>query len=358
VDLFIALSVAFILALTLLPLSSSKRWWVRAMDFPRLQLFVLAAVALVVATVGAQGDGVLAWGAAAVAGFCLAYHAWWIVPYTRIFPVEVKPAAPAEVYVDSDGQDGSSRKQGSTGGVAADGNSLRVLVSNVLMDNSNAEALLDMVKKHNPHVLVTLETNQWWQQQLDVLEAEYPHTIKCPLENRYGMHVYSRLALEDMATRFLVQHDVPSMHAQIVLNNGQRVQAHFVHPAPPAPGENEESTERDAELLLVAKQVAGCEMPIVVTGDLNDVAWSRTTRNFRKRSGLLDPRVGRGMFNTFHTGHWFMRWPLDHLFHSDHFTVRSISRLPSIGSDHFPLLTELVLTPQHRDEQHALADDD
>ena len=109
------------------------------------------------------------------------------------------------------------------------------------------------------------------------------------------------------------------------------------------------ATERTGEPRAVGE--------LLVTGDLNDVAWSRTTRQFRRLSRLLDPRVGRGMFNTFHAGHWFLRWPLDHIFHSDHFTLRSIRRLPSIGSDHFPLLSELVLTPHLKDEQQALGEE-
>ena len=104
----------------------------------------------------------------------------------------------------------------------------------------------------------------------------------------------------------------------------------------------------------MAKSVAETDAPVIVTGDLNDVAWSETTRLFRKISGLIDPRVGRGMFNTFHAGYWFIRFPLDHLFHSDHFTLSKICRLPGFGSDHFALLTELVYEAGRDIQQNGL----
>jgi endonuclease/exonuclease/phosphatase (EEP) superfamily protein YafD len=321
------------LLLTLIPISHSKVWWVRALDFPRLQLFAMTLALIAVDLVVAFDGSWQGWLVPAVATGCLVHHAWWITPYTRLFPLEVKAAAKAD-----------------------DGDVLRLLVSNVLMSNRNAQALLDLVAAHRPHVLVTLESNDWWQRQLDTLKADYPFTIQCPLDNQYGMHVVARLPLEDSRVEFLIQDDVPSMHTGIRMPSGRVVQAHFVHPAPPSPTENDASTERDAELVMVARRVADVKAPVIVTGDLNDVAWSRTTRQFRRLSHLLDPRVGRGMFNTFHAGHWFLRWPLDHIFHSDHFTLRNIRRLPSIGSDHFPLLTELVLTPQAQSEQQALGE--
>ncbi|WP_416223160.1 endonuclease/exonuclease/phosphatase family protein, partial [Tianweitania sp.] len=68
-------------------------------------------------------------------------------------------------------------------------------------------------------------------------------------------------------------------------------------------------------------------------------------RRFRRISRLLDPRIGRRMVNSFDARYWFMRWPLDHLFHSAHFRLVDMQRLEAGGSDHFPVQFDLVLCP-------------
>lgn len=337
-----AILCTLLVLLTLLPLSRSPRWWVRALDFPRLQI-AAAGVLLLAAELFLLGlERPAAVALAAVTTACVLYQLWWILPYTRPFPNEVRRARMSAGA-------GPARSA-----AERPANSVRILAANVLSTNRNADGLIALIRQHAPDIFVTLESNAWWQKRLDALEDEYRYAIKCPLENLYGMHVYSRLPLEDGATQFLVEDDIPSMHANVVLPGERRIQMHFLHPAPPSPTENDESSERDAELLVVARRVAGLKVPVIVTGDLNDVGWSATTRLFRKISGLLDPRIGRGMFNTFHAGHWYMRWPLDHLFHSRHFTLSFIQRLPAFGSDHFPVLVELVLDEAHGMTQSGL----
>jgi hypothetical protein len=85
---------------------------------------------------------------------------------------------------------------------------------------------------------------------------------------------------------------------------------------------------------------------VIVAGDLNDVAWSHTSRLFRRLSRLVDPRVGRGFYNSYHAQCVWMRWPLDHVFYSPDFLLRGLRRLPAFGSDHFPLLIELAYHPR------------
>lgn len=330
----IATLVALLLLATLLPLSTNTVWWIRDLDFPRLQIAIGALLLLGAQLLLADLDEVSSIALIGVTAACLAYQAWWIIPYTRLFPHEVKVSATP----DSAGR-------------------IRILTANVLTENRNAEGLLGLIREFDPDIFVTLESDAWWQQRLDTVEDAYRFSMKCPLDNLYGMHVYSRLPLEDGETQFLVEDGIPSMHAMAVLPGGLKVRMHFLHPAPPSPTEHDESTERDAELLVVARSVAGLDTPVIVAGDLNDVAWSTTTRLFRKISGLLDPRIGRGMFNTYHAGHWFMRWPLDHLFHSQHFTLSFIRRLGHFGSDHFPVLVELTYEKVRGAGQHGLAPD-
>lgn len=316
---------------TLLPLSRNTHWIIRAMDFPRFQLSVFSAALLIAHIIFLDSQQLLTWALITVTLLCLAWQSWWILPYTPLWRKEVKIS-----------NNNSIDRQ------------LSIITSNVLTTNRNASPLIQLVKKHQPDVLVTLESDQWWENQLKVLESEMPYSIKCPLDNLYGIHAFSKLPFLEHEISFLVEDDVPSIHASLELRTGDIVRLHFLHPAPPSPTENLKSAERDAELIIVARSVAESDQPVIVTGDLNDVAWSSTTRLFRKISGLLDPRVGRGMFNTFHVNFPLMRWPLDHLFHSHHFTLRSIKRLPPIGSDHFSLFTSLTFNPKRGADQEGL----
>lgn len=338
VDVFVfwgvALATLVVALATLLPMLRHPHWAIRGLDFPRLQVAVVASVLLLIQFAWLDMSRPFSWFLVMATALCLGCQLWWILPYTVLWPREVKAA-----------RRGDSER------------TITILTSNVLTSNRNADALIRHVETHQPDVLVTLESDQWWQDQLAVLQSSMPYTIQCPLDNLYGMHVFSRLPLVERECRFLIEDNVPSMHALVELRSGERVRVHFLHPAPPSPTENPESAERDAELVIVGRSVADTDEPVIVTGDLNDVAWSPTTRLFRKVSGLLDPRVGRGLHSTFHADYPLLRWPLDHLFHSEHFTLVSIKRLSSIGSDHFPLLTSLRYAPLRGQDQEPLQGD-
>ncbi len=331
----LSIATLILVVITTIPIFRHEGWWVRAFDFPRVQFAIFALILLLTEFLVLTFSDVWSWVLLLTTFSCFACQIWWIFPYTPFFPTEVHRSKCRDAE-----------------------HSIKVMSANVLTPNRNANALIDLVKSCNPDVLVTLESDAWWEEQLIALEQDYTYTIKYPLDNLYGMHVFSKLPLLNPSIEFLVEDDVPSIHAEIQLRCGKLVRVHFLHPSPPSPTENKTSSERDAELLMVAASVAEATRPVIVTGDLNDVGWSRTTRLFRKVSGLLDPRIGRGMFNTFHANYFFLRWPVDHLFHSAHFSLISLERLPAFGSDHFPLVTELYLDPQKASEQEGIDSSD
>lgn len=200
-------------------------------------------------------------------------------------------------------------------------------------------------------MVLTVETDRWWVDRLSSLHGSYPNSVKVPLANTYGMMLHSRLEIVDAQVKYLVEDSIPSIHARIVLAEGPVVRIYCLHPRPPAPPEDSDTNARDSELLIVGRSSRAVEEPTLVIGDLNDVAWSHTSSLFQKISGLLDPRVGRGMFNTYHAMNPLMRWPLDHLFHSQHFKLVRMKCLQAWGSDHFPILVRLQYSA-HASEVH------
>jgi endonuclease/exonuclease/phosphatase (EEP) superfamily protein YafD len=238
-------------------------------------------------------------------------------------------------------------------------NEFKIFSANVLQDNTRYETMLEHIRMTDPDLIFLLETNSAWHKATMSLKKDYPYTLLAPLENTYGLLFYSRLELQHAKIMFLVKKDIPSIDATIVLASGQRVQLWGLHPEPPVPGESLYSTAKDKELMKVALKAKKCTLPCIVFGDLNDVAWSHTTELFRKTSSLLDPRRGRGFYNTFSAHHWFIRFPLDYIFCSKEFSLIKMRRMPKNGSDHFATLTHLALRkdlvdkqdPPHADQQ-------
>lgn len=326
---------AFVVVGTLLPFSRSSAWQIRLFDFPRLQLAILGALVFATYVAGWGWSEPLDWVVLVPLALALGYQAARMVQYSPLYPKEVQA---------SDQDDPDCR--------------LRLVVSNVLMSNRESGKYLQHIEAEDPDLVLAVETDSWWEEHLDgeLCEA-YPHTLKCPLPNTYGMLLYSRLPLEDPEIRFMVEDEVPSMWLRVRLPSGERIRLICVHPRPPRPDIQQDSAQRDAELLLIARELEGDDTPTLVAGDLNDVAWSHTTRLFQRISGMLDPRVGRGLFSTFHAEHVLLRWPLDHIFITEHFRLFEMKRLGYVGSDHFPVLAEFSYEPQGQGEQDALGAD-
>lgn len=333
---------------TLLNFSKHPHWYIRGWDFPRAFTAVLASLVGVLYAIWFHND---LWDALLLLGlaFVVGRQLQLIFPYTHFSRPTV---------LDSDKPAGDD--------------SLRLVISNLLQENTQHDRWQRTVRAPDPDVIVAVEVDAKWDAALAAaLAADYPHHVRLPQENYYGMAVYSRLRFDgEPQVEHLVQDDIPSIHLTLRLRNGQPVRLHAMHPRPPEPLRNQDSAPRDAELVLLGKDIGEKErnVPTIVCGDLNDVAWSFTTQLFLRLSRLLDPRMGRGQYSSYNAKSHIFRFPLDHVFHSDEFKLISLRVLDAVGSDHFPMLIELscqphvapreqggqeVATPKPDDAEHA-----
>ena len=217
-DMDTALTAAsvFFIAVSWVPLLPSSHWLVRVWEFPRLQIAAIISLLLI-------GYAVKATFYAPIDSFTLIlivglivsliYQVIWIIPYTPLYKREVQRV----------GTEDASRK-------------LSVLSSNVYMPNNDFRKLIEHVRNKHPDFLVTLESNEKWQEGISEIESEYPYRKFCPLENLYGMHLYSKIPFKEATLRFMIEDDVPSMRVKIN-HLGQDVLLYFLHPKPPSPTE-------------------------------------------------------------------------------------------------------------------------
>ncbi len=320
---------------TLLPLVRRDAWWIRGFEFPRVQLLCAALLVAGAVPVVAQSRGEMWLLLGAIGGSAL-LQAARILPFTPLWPRRDSELVPRG------------------------GRSFGLLVSNVLMTNRDAESFLALVDRLEPDLLLVIEADDEWRQAIESLAARYPHRIEQPQDDTYGMLFYSRFPIVAGEVRFLVEESVPSIHCTVAVPGSGEVRFHGLHPRPPVPHEATETTERDAELLLVAQLARAESGPVIVAGDLNDVAWSYTTGLFRRISGLLDPRIGRGLLATFPAERWWLRFPLDHVFHSVELELVELKVAPAFGSDHLPIFARLQVDDgagPRRQEPEPVGDD-
>lgn len=325
---------SFLVLISLLPLVKTHYWWVRVFDFPRTQvIFFIFLILTAYLCLYAPPQNFELLFVLLLAG-TLIMQVIHVLPFTFFSRIEALPAAkhPPE-------------------------HPFSFMIANVRMTNRKYGAFLKVVHDNDPDLLLINEPDHAWAREIKALDKVYPYCIKCPLDNTYGMMFYSRFVVKEHQINFLIEKDIPSFYMVIELPCHRKFVLFTVHPQPPRFRKNTDT--REAELLTVGRMAKASPYPSIVAGDLNDVAWSHTTRLFKRISGLLDPRIGRGFFNTYNARVPFFRYPLDHIFYDPDFRLLQLARLPGFGSDHFPILVKLNYEPAEADAQDApVADQD
>jgi len=313
--------------LTLLPILDFDYWFIRVLDFPHVQLTCLTLASALLFFIRFNRKKFFDYFFLITLFACFVFQLYKILPYTPLSKTQLFEAK-------------SSSKD-----------AINLFTANVLQKNKNAEKIKKLIPEIDADIMVLTETNTRWLNDLKSVTRKYAFKFEIPLPNSYGMLLYSKYELIAPEVRYLVDDSIPSIYTKLRLPNNDIVQLFAIHPTPPVPKENTYSSDRDAELMMVAELAKNSRIPVIVLGDLNDVAWSETSSLFKKISGLLDARIGRGFYNTYSAESFILRWPLDHIFVSKEFRYKDMRVCRSIDSDHFPLFMSLIYKPELAEEQ-------
>ncbi len=326
-----------LLLLSILPKVPHSHWIFRTPDFGKIQVSILLVITLLIGFLFADKSTTFYLLQGILLG-TLILHLITLIKYTPLYPI--KKHQPSGKHSKS----------------------IHLVSANIFQFNSDYNRFVNFIKKHQPDIFITMESNGDWEKSLRVLENDYPFQHKVTLENTYGMHLYSKLEIDKATTHFFVADDIPSIEAHFTSKDGYPFVVFGVHPPPPSPTEEKTSKERDGDLLSIANRILELnKKPIVVIGDFNNVAWSKSSILFRKVSHLIDPRIGHGFVSTFHAKYWFLRFPIDLMFHSENVFIQELKTLENFGSDHLPVYCKFYIDQHNNDQkeeiEHATAEE-
>ncbi len=320
VILYILSGLLFLASLLSL-LHNNELRYLKMLDFPRIQFF-LAALLLLAASFFTPNSW--RWHKSVFIGLnigSMALNAVYLVCYLPLYPTSVP---------DSSGDESGC---------------VSLMAYNVLMDNKEYDNAIAMIREADADILIAMETTSDWSRKLKDLHTMYPHRKESINEVGYGMVVYSKFKLSEVEKFYLNNEKVPSFRFKPQADNMPDFWVWATHPPPPVHFDNlpDNKGQKEQELLQIGEWISNIDQPVIVAGDLNDLAWGRTERQIPTGGKLNDVRVGRGFYNSFNAHGWFQKWPLDHFYVTEEFSLKDIKKLDSAGSDHYPIRVELCM---------------
>lgn len=224
---------------------------------------------------------------------------------------------------------------------------LRVLVYNLLFNNTNYSQVIAMIREENPDIAVLVEMSDRWLFPLQQINDTLPYSVT--EASKAGVAIYSKLPLANQSVQYFVSQR-PTIIADFKINQ-QVISLVATHPSIPI----KKSTfkERNQILAQVTNYVQQLNNPVIITGDLNTTMWSPYYQNLIQQTGLRNSRLGFGIIPTWPTNSkysmipsalsWFFQIPIDHCLISPEIEVVSVDTGANVGSDHLPFITDLFI---------------
>lgn len=218
----------------------------------------------------------------------------------------------------------------------------KVMVANVLSSNPEPDKFLTWFKDQQYDIVGLLEINKAWNEKLAPLRETYPHHVEVPMEDNFGLSLYSIYPITKSSITQYHYNSPLSIEATIVLSSGKNVLVILTHPVPPIGSEMSKIRQDQLQGMIQRIQLIQ-DTPVLVMGDFNMTMGEPLYYQFEKQTGLTNCRSGFG---------WMPSWrvdtpfgiPIDHIFYGNGLKHQNMTIGPDIGSDHRPVLANLCLS--------------
>jgi endonuclease/exonuclease/phosphatase (EEP) superfamily protein YafD len=217
---------------------------------------------------------------------------------------------------------------------------LKLLELNVMQDNGDHARVAKLLAASDADVVGLLEVDSKWLRDLAPALARWPYRLPQPHDrDKFGMALYSKRPFKFReATTFGTW---PVAITATIEMDGTPVTLVLIHP-PPALGSEHARQQREFYDALATKRPS-LSLDVVVFGDFNATPWSYALRRLRDRAGLVYQRRGFSLGTSWPAKLVPWRIPIDQVLVSPRIVVLSRDVGDAVGSDHFPVTTEVAL---------------
>lgn len=216
---------------------------------------------------------------------------------------------------------------------------LKVCAINLLSSNQNHEAVIRFVQESNFDIVLFQELNDGWTDALDTLSSDYPYGEHSIRRDNFGIGILSKLPLEDIQFLTFTQIDIPILLISVNYQ-GKALQIIGTHTLPPVGTAQFEARNKQFRNLI--QWVSRTEQEVLLIGDLNCTSFSPNFDELVQGTQLRDTRLGFGLLPSWNAKLFFIALTIDHALVSAGIEVKHRSTGPFIGSDHLPIMLDII----------------
>ncbi len=227
--------------------------------------------------------------------------------------------------------------------VSAKKTDINLLQLNLFHRNSNKQAVINLIQKHNPDVITFQEVSPRNRKIINKLSKSYPYRMLCHSSGVRSIAILSRFPKASKRSQGCIKSKGLGW-MQIRVNN-KLVSVASIHLRWPYP------YNQRSQIKFLDKHLRAIPRPVLLAGDFNATPWSDALRKITKATNT---NVVGGLRLTYHLD--LKRWrtfrklpldftiglPIDHVLTSPKLNVHTILKEQFVGSDHFPIVAKMI----------------